>query len=201
MKMVLTPSVKEAFDLSKESDKTKEAYGQTRIGQSMLLARRLVERGSRFVTAAGYKAGEWDTHSDNDKAMREKLAPPLDQGLSALLEDLKQRGLLESTVVVVMGEFGRGLKNHTRGRDHWPQCWSVAIGGGGIRGGQVIGASDAQGMYVADRMVTLGDVYATIYRAFGIDWEKTYMSPIGRPVKIANSIDDKSGEPILELGA
>jgi hypothetical protein len=199
MKMVLTPSVKEAFDLSQESEKTKQAYGKNRVGQSMLLARRLVERGSRFVTAAGYKTYGWDTHSDNDKALRDKLVPPFDQGFSALLEDLRQRGLLESTVVIVMGEFGRSLKNPTGGRDHWPQCWSMVMGGGGIRGGQVIGASEGKGMYVANRLVTLGDAYATIYKAFGIDWEKEYMSPIGRPVKIANSIGDVTGKPIIGL--
>ena len=87
----------------------------------------------------------------------------------------------------------------TDGRDHWPECWSLVLGGGGIRGGQVIGASDERAAYVADRMVTMGDVYATVYKAFGIDWEKTYMTPIGRPVKIANSIDDKTGVPIHEL--
>lgn len=101
--------------------------------------------------------------------------------------------------MIVMGEFGRGPKNPNHGRDHWPQCWSLALGGGGIRGGQVIGSSDANGMYVADRQVTMGDVYATIYKAFGIDWEKTYISPIGRPVKIADSIEDKTGVPIREL--
>jgi hypothetical protein len=199
LKMVLAPSVREAFDISKESQKTRDAYGRNRVGQSMLLARRLVESGSRFVTAAGYKSQEWDTHGDNDKKLRDELVPPFDQAFSALLEDLDQRGLLESTVVIVMGEFGRGPKNPNHGRDHWPQCWSVALGGGGIRGGQVIGASDAKGMYVAERQVTMGDVYATIYKAFGIDWEKTYMSPIGRPVKIANSIEDKTGVPISEL--
>jgi hypothetical protein len=199
LKMLLTPSVKEAFDLSKESDKTKEAYGSHRFGQSVLLARRLVEAGSRFVTAAGYKHIAWDTHGDNDRRLREDLTPPFDQAISALLEDLEQRGLLESTIVIAMGEFGRTLKNPNHGRDHWPKCWSLAIGGGGIRGGQVVGASDAKGLYVADRQVTMGDLYATIYKAFGIDWEKTYMSPIGRPVKIANSIDDATGIPVHEL--
>lgn len=199
LRILMTPSVKEAFDLSKESEKTREAYGSHRFGQSVLLARRLVEAGSRFVTSAGYKHGEWDTHADNDKRLREDLAPHFDQAFSTLLEDLDQRGLLESTVVIAMGEFGRTRKNPKHGRDHWPHCWSLVIGGGGIRGGQVIGASDDQGDYVADRMTTMGDVYATIYKAFGIDWEKTYMSPIGRPVKIANSLDDKTGTPVHEL--
>ncbi len=199
LKMLLTPSVKEAFDLSKESEKTRDAYGRHRFGQSTLLARRLVEAGSRFVTAAGYKAMDWDTHRENDEKLRDTLAPTFDQAFAALLEDLDQRGMLESTVVIAMGEFGRTLKNPANGRDHWPGCWSLVIGGGGIRGGQVIGASDDKGVYVADRMTTMGDVYATIYKAFGIDWEKTYMSPIGRPVKIANSIDDATGVPVHEL--
>ena len=165
------------------------------------MARRLVEHGCRFVTAAGYDFNAWDAcHSKNDAYNRDELVPVLDQSLSALVDDLRQRGLLESTIVLVMGEFGRTPHiNPALGRDHWPHCWSLAIGGGGIRGGQVIGASDERGARVAERMVTMGDIYATIYKAFGIDWEKTYMTPIGRPIKIANSIEDKTGEPIREL--
>lgn len=200
LRMILSPSVKEAFDLSKESEKVKDAYGRHSFGQSVLLARRLVEAGARFVTAAGYKTIEWDTHGDNDKGHRDKLCPSFDQAFSTLLQDLHERGLLESTVVIAMGEFGRTPHiNPKAGRDHWPQCWSLVLGGGGIQGGHVIGASDARGGYVEDRMITMGDIYATIYKAFGIDWEKTYMTPIGRPVKIANSIDDKTGVPIKEL--
>ena len=199
-KMILSPKVRDAFDMSKEPEKLKDAYGRHPFGQGLLLARRLVEAGARFVTAAGYKTIEWDTHADNDKGHRETLTPSLDQAFSTLLEDLEQRGLLESTVIIAMGEFGRTPHiNSKRGRDHWPECWSLVLGGGGIQGGQVIGASDERGAYVADRMITMGDVYATIYKAFGIDWEKTYMTPIGRPVKIANSIDDATGVPIKEL--
>ena len=109
-------------------------------------------------------------------------------------------GLLRSTLVIAMGEFGRGPQvNPGNGRDHWPQCWSVVLGGGGIAGGQVVGASDEQGGYVADRQVTIGDLFATLYKTLGIDWEKTYMTPIGRPVKIANSIGDATGVPLKEL--
>lgn len=200
LKMILSPEVKKAFDLSQESEKTKNAYGRDRVGQSVLLARRLVESGCRFVTASGYKHGQWDTHSENEKLMKETLGPSLDQTLSVLLEDLEQRGLLETTVVLAMGEFGRTPHiNPAKGRDHWPDCWSVAVGGGGIQGGHVVGASDEKGAYVADRLVSIGDLYATIYKAMGIDWTKTYMSPIGRPIYIANTFEDKAGVPIAEL--
>jgi uncharacterized protein (DUF1501 family) len=124
----------------------------------------------------------------------------LDRALSALLDDLEGRGLLESTVVAVMGEFGRTPHvNSFNGRDHWNHCWSVVLGGGGIKGGQVVGASDEKGAYVADRMVSLGDLYATVYKALGVDWTKTYNTPVGRPVYIANSTGDKVGEPIKAL--
>jgi uncharacterized protein (DUF1501 family) len=199
-KMILTPAVRDAFDLSKESDKMKDRYGKDSIGQSCLLARRLVEAGSRFVTAAGYHGTSWDTHSDNDKGHRDRLTPPLDRTLTALVEDLEERGLLESTLVIAMGEFGRTpIINANLGRDHWPNCWSLALAGGGIKTGQVIGVSDERGANVIDRVVTMGDLYATIYQALGIDWKKEYMSPIGRPVKIANSLDDKTGSPVKEL--
>ena len=198
--MILAPEVRKAFDLSQEPEKTREAYGRTGFGQSVLLARRLVESGSRFVTAGGYKGQAWDTHYDNDKLLRETLGPSFDQTVSALITDLDQRGLLESTLIIAMGEFGRTADiNLDRGRDHWCYCWSVLLGGGGIRCGQVVGASDEHGAYVADRGVSMGDVFATVYKAFGIDWTKEYMHPIGRPIKIANSIDDLTGTPIREL--
>ncbi len=199
-KMILTPAVRDAFDLSKESEKTKEAYGKDSVGQSVLLARRLVEAGSRFVTAAGYHGNSWDTHSDNDKGHRDRLAPTLDRSLTALIDDLSERGLLDTTLVIAMGEFGRTpVINPNLGRDHWPNCWSMALAGAGIKTGQVVGASDERGYNVTDRVVTMGDLYATIYKALGIDWTKEYMSPIGRPVKIANSLDDRTGDPVKEL--
>ena len=199
LNMILSPAVREAFDLSKESDSTKEAYGKDSFGQSVLLARRLVESGSRFVTAAGYHGNSWDAHSNNDKRHRDALVPPLDRALSTLLLDLDQRGLLESTVVLAMGEFGRTPEiNPDGGRDHWPYCWSLVIGGGGLAVGQVVGASDERGAS-GDRRITMGDLFATIYKAMGIDWHKEYMHPIGRPVKIANSIDGETGRPIPEL--
>jgi len=199
-KMILTPAVRDAFDMSKEPEKLKERYGKDSVGQSLLLARRLVEAGSRFVTAAGYHGNSWDTHSDNDKGHRDRLAPTLDRGLTALVEDLDERGLLESTLVVAMGKFGRTpMINPNLGRDHWPNCWSLALAGGGIKTGQVIGKSDERGHNVVERVVTMGDLYATIYQALGIDWRKEYMSPIGRPIKIANLLEDRTGEPVTEL--
>jgi len=198
--MLLTPTVRDAFDLSRESEKTRDRYGRDSVGQSALLARRLVEAGTRFVTAAGYHANSWDTHSANDNGHRDRLTPPLDRTLSALLEDLDERGLLDSTVVLAMGEFGRTPElNPALGRDHWPNCWSLVLGGGGIRGGQVVGVSDERGFNPVGRPVSMGDVFATIYKAFGIDWQKEYASPAGRPIKIANALDDRTGEPLKEL--
>lgn len=199
-RMLLTPAVRDAFDLSNEPDKTRERYGRDSVGQSALLARRLVEAGTRFVTTAGFHANSWDTHSGNDSGHRDRLAPPLDRTLSVLLEDLDERGLLDSTVVLAMGEFGRTPElNPAMGRDHWPNCWSLALGGGGIRGGQVIGSSDERGFNPTGKPTSMGDIFATIYKAFGIDWEKEYMSPAGRPVKIANALDDRTAEPLKEL--
>ena len=202
--MILSPAVREAFDLSKESEKLKDAYGRHTVGQSALIARRLVEAGSRFVTVVDLNRVEtgrdWDTHGNNDEQHRDALVPVLDQVLSTLLTDLEERGLLSSTIVIAMGEFGRTPDlNPKGGRDHWNHCWSLVLGGGGIRGGTVVGESDERGAYVKDRMVTIGDLFATLYKALGIDWSKEYMHPIERPLKIANSIDDKTGEPIKEL--
>jgi hypothetical protein len=199
-KMLLNPAVREAFDLSKESDKLRDRYGRDAVGQSALMARRLVEAGTRFVTAAGFHSNSWDTHAKNDEGHRDRLCPPLDRTLSTLLDDLKDRGLYDSTIVLAMGEFGRTpFVNNDRGRDHWPNCWSLAIGGGGVAGGRVVGASDADGAQVVSRATSMGDLFATIYKAFGIDWTKEYDTPIGRPIKIANSLEDQTGQPLNEL--
>jgi len=199
-KMLLNPKVRDAFDLSKESEKLRDRYGRDAVGQSALLARRLVEAGTRFVTAAGYHSNSWDTHAKNDEGHRDRLCPTLDRTLSALLDDLDERGLLDSTIVLAMGEFGRTpFVNPDLGRDHWPTCWSLALGGGGIKGGQLIGSSDAEGANVTSAATSMGDVFATIYKAFGIDWTKEYDTPIGRPIKIANALDDSTGTPIQGL--
>jgi uncharacterized protein (DUF1501 family) len=198
--MVLNPAVRQAFDLDKESDKLRDRYGRDSVGQSALMARRLVEAGARFVTAAGFHSNSWDTHAKNDEGHRDKLCPPLDRTLAALIDDLAERGLLDSTVVLAMGEFGRTpFVNPDRGRDHYPSCWSLVLGGGGIKGGQVVGGSDETGSNVTSRATSMGDVFATIYKAFGIDWTKEYDTQIGRPIKIANSYDDGTAEPIREL--
>jgi hypothetical protein len=199
-KMLLNSQVREAFDLSKEPEKLRDRYGRDTIGQSALMARRLVEAGTRFVTAAGYHSNSWDTHARNDEGHRDRLCPTLDRTLSALLDDLSERGLLDSTIVLAMGEFGRTpFVNPDLGRDHWPTCWSLVLAGGGIRGGQVVGSSDEEGANVTSSATSMGDVYATIYQAFGIDWMKEYDTPIGRPIKIANSLDDATGAPIRGL--
>ena len=198
--MLLTPGVRNAFDLSKESEKTKDAYGRDSVGQSLLLARRLVEAGTRFVTAAGFHGNSWDTHSFNDKGHRDRLTPPLDHSLSALIDDMSARGLYDEVIVVVMGEFGRTPNINSRlGRDHWPTCWSLAIGGGGLKTGLTVGKSDERSAYVVERKTSIGDLFATIYKALGIDWTHEYMTPVGRPIKIANSFEDATGEPVHEL--
>lgn len=199
-KMLLNPKVRDAFNLAKEPEKLRDKYGRDAVGQSALLARRLVEAGTRFVTAAGYHSNSWDTHAKNDDGHRDRLCPTLDRTLSALLDDLDERGLLSSTIVLAMGEFGRTpFVNPDLGRDHWPNCWSLALAGGGIQGGQVIGSSDEEGANVTSRATSMGDVFATIYKAFGIDWTKEYPTPIGRPIKIANGLDDSTGSPIAGL--
>jgi hypothetical protein len=198
--LILNPAVRKAFDLGAEPESLRDRYGRDSVGQSALLARRLVEAGTRFVTVAGYHAAGWDTHSKNDESHRDRLCPSLDRTLSALLDDLDQRGLLETTIVLAMGEFGRTpFQNPDRGRDHYPACWSLALGGGGIKTGQVVGSSDETGSNVTSREHDMGNICATIYKALGIDWTKEYETPIGRPIKIANSLDDSTASPIPDL--
>jgi hypothetical protein len=178
----------EAFDLSKEPDKVRERYGRHSWGQSHLLARRLVEAGTRFVTTVNGPSITWDTHKDNFNSLKNRLVPPMEQAYAALLDDLEERGLLESTLVVWMGEFGRSPKINTdTGRDHWPGCYSVLLSGGGVRGGQVIGSSDATGAYPKDRPITPADIHASIYAALGYDHrEISYHSADGRPVPLTD---------------
>lgn len=172
---------KEAFDLSQEDDKVRERYGRNQFGQSCLLARRLVERGVPFVTV---NRGGWDTHEKNFEALK-NLLPELDTAFSALLEDLQQRGLLDSTVVVWQGEFGRTPKidwspQWQGGRHHWPNAFSMAVAGGGFQGGHVVGSSDEKGETVKDRPCYPWDLCASIYRQLGIDYNKRLPHPQGR---------------------
>jgi hypothetical protein len=188
-----------AFNLEEEKDALRDAYGRNLFGQGCLLARRLVEQGVPFVevTLGGLNGGTfgWDTHQQNFDAVR-GLSGVLDPAWGTLMEDLKQRGLLDSTLVVWMGEFGRTPRiTGQQGRDHFPNAWSTVLAGGGIKGGQVIGATSPDGMTIKDRPVTVPDFLATICRALGIDPTKQNLSNVGRPIRIA----DKSAEPIKEV--
>jgi uncharacterized protein (DUF1501 family) len=185
----------EAFDLSKEPDSVRDRYGRHQWGQSHLLARRLVEAGTRFVTTVNGPSIIWDTHKDNTKRLRDTLVPPMEQAYAALLDDLDERGLLETTLVVWMGEFGRTPKiNADGGRDHWPGCYTVALAGGGIRGGQVVGASDSIGAYPVERAVSPSDIHATVFAALGYDNRSiTYQQVDDRPIPLSE------GTPIAEL--
>ena len=180
-----------AFEIQRESDAVRQAYGPKTVGQCCLLARRLVERGVPFVTV-NHKG--WDTHNQLVTRLKDGFAgartpvgliPSLDQALNALIVDLGQRGMLDETLVVVMGEFGRTPKLNTAGgRDHWPRVFSVLMAGGGIQGGQVVGSSDPIGESPADRPVTPSDLAATIYSRLGIDPSTEIHTPDGRPVRL-----------------
>jgi len=179
-RMVLSPQM-EAFDLSREPDQVREAYGQTDFAAGCLLARRLVEAGVTFVEVG---LGNWDTHDDNFNRTK-ALAGELDQPFAQLIADLKGRGRLDKTLVIWMGEFGRTPRINPRGgRDHFPRAFSAVLAGGGVRGGQVIGSTSSGGDDVADRPVKVEDLFRTFYKSLGIDPEKENMSPIGRPIKI-----------------
>lgn len=185
----------DAFNLDRENDKTRMRYGETKFGRGCLMARRLVETGVTFVEVG---LGGWDTHSDTFESHRTRLQPELDQGLSALVEDLARRGLLEKTLVVCMGEFGRTPRiNQNAGRDHWARCWSVVIGGCGIRGGQVVGKTNRDGTAVEDRPLDIPDLLATCYTALGIPIDTSYETPNGRPYWVVNR--EAGAKPIREL--
>ena len=189
--LVASSKAKEAFDLSAESKQVRQRYGTRTIGQSCLLARRLVERGVPFVTVTNRG---WDTHDNLHTRLKDGytgarvpvgLIPSLDLAFSGLIADLSERGMLDETLIVVMGEFGRTPKLNTRGgRDHWPRVFSVAMAGGGVRGGQVVGSSDAVGESPHDRPVTPSDLAATIYSLLGIDPKLELHTPDGRPVRV-----------------
>jgi len=200
---LLTHAARNAFDLGEENSRTRDAYGRSTFGQSCLLARRLVEGGVRVVTvnmhATVFNQVTWDCHgsapfSTLDDYARE-LLPTFDRAFSALIDDLDHRGRLDSTLVLAAGEFGRTPRlNAAGGRDHWPGVWSVALAGGGVRGGQVVGASDADAGAPADRPVTPQDLLATIYHSLGIDGKQYLTSPDGESRALV-----EDGEPIREL--
>jgi hypothetical protein len=188
-----------AFDLDREPARLRDAYGRNPFGQGCLLARRLVERGVPFIEVSLGGAGgfEWDTHQNNFEKVRE-LSGVLDAAWATLMDDLKSRGLLERTLIVWMGEFGRTPKiNGDRGRDHFPQAWTAVLGGGGIKGGQVVGQTSAGGDAIERRPVSVPDLLATVCRALGIDPKKSNPSNVGRPI----SLVDKAGKPLEDLVA
>jgi hypothetical protein len=180
--LMKSEKAKQAFKIEEETDKVRERYGRTSFGQSTLLARRLVEAGVRFLTVG--LAG-WDHHQNIFPEMKNTYLPDLDRSVSALLEDLDQRGMLDSTLVVMNSEFGRTPEiNGSAGRDHWPNAFSAIVAGGGVRGGRVWGATDEKGGFVKDNPVQIPDFVATIYKKLGIDPQKEYISNIGRPIKL-----------------
>ncbi len=181
------------FDLSQESAATREKYGRGSFGQGCLLARRLIEKGVSFVEVSLGDSGRWDTHGNNFATVRE-LSTELDAGWSALLDDLEARGLLESTTILWMGEFGRTPKiNGGAGRDHFPNAWSAVLAGGGIRGGQTYGRTSIDGMTVESGKMDVGDLFATLCGALQIDHRMLNTSNIGRPFRIAE------GQPVKEV--
>lgn len=192
--LMKSPRAKKAFNIAEEPDALRAQYGKTSMGQGCLLARRLVESGVRFVSV-GKGENAWDHHGNLFPSYANEFMPELDQCFSALLTDLEQRGMLDTTLVLLTGEFGRTAEiNVNNGRDHWPNCFSLVLAGAGVPGGQVIGESDKDGMYVKDHPVEVPDLMATIFKKVGVDFEKEYISNIGRPLKVAE------GKPLGFLG-
>ena len=180
------------FDLSEEKDAIRDKYGRNLFGQGCLLARRLVERGVSFVEVT---LGNWDTHNNNFDQVK-NLCGTLDAAWASLMDDLKDRGLLDTTTIVWMGEFGRTPKiNQQKGRDHFPNAWSTVLAGGGLKGGQAIGKTSKDGTTVEERLTSTRDMLATLCSALGIDYSKTNPSNVGRPIRIV----DKPCTPVAEV--
>jgi hypothetical protein len=205
-RLMTSTQAREAFDLSQEPTEIRERYGMNRFGQCCLLSRRLIESGVRFVTINTFLTVfdeiTWDIHGSKPftsiAGMRDIVAPMYDQAYSALIADLDQRGMLDSTLVCNLAEFGRTPRvNPAGGRDHWPQCYSVYFAGGGVKGGRVVGASDPIAAVPADRPVQPGDIMATIFHSLGLDPEGTLPGPNGRPFPLV----DSQFHPIHELFA
>lgn len=189
----------EAFDLTQEPDELRDAYGRNLFGQGCLLARRLVERGVPFVEVSltsvpGQNFFGWDTHQNNFEAVQ-ALSGVLDAGWGTLMEDLTSTGLIDTTTILWMGEFGRTpIINTNTGRDHYPKAWTTVLAGGGIAGGQAVGATSPDGIEVADRPIGVGDLLATLITALGIDPMQQNMSNVGRPIRLA----DPEASPVKE---
>jgi uncharacterized protein (DUF1501 family) len=195
--LLTSPQTQRALDIHREPARTRDRYGRTTYGQSCLLARRLVEAGVRFVSVYYSPGiGGWDTHKDNFTTLQDSRLPNTDVAVSALLEDLHERCLLDETLVVWMGEFGRTPRvNRDAGRDHWPQCYTVLLAGGGVRGGRVYGASDPTGAFPRDNPLRPDDIAATLFTALGLDPTLEIRDQLGRPFPISR------GEPIEGLFA
>ena len=190
VRLMRSPAL-EAFELQKVKPETLERYGDTAFGRGALLARRLVENGVRFVQV---NRGGFDTHSNNFPAMRAH-GDVMDPALASLIADLKDRGMLDKTLIMMVSEFGRTPRiNDTAGRDHWAAVFSCFMAGGGIKGGQVIGSSDEDAMRPDDRPVEVADLHATLCHALGINHEKEVMPPLQRPMKLVDG-----GAPVMEL--
>jgi hypothetical protein len=183
--LVRSPKAKQAFAIEDEPETVREKYGRTSLGQGCLLARRLIEAGVRLVTVSnGYY--KWDHHAKVFENLSDRYLPELDRALASLLEDLHARGMLGSTLVIATGEFGRTPEvNVNAGRDHWPNVFSILVAGAGVPGGQVWGSSDADGMYVRDNPVEIPDLVATIFQKVGVDFNKEYLTRIGRPFRLS----------------
>ena len=195
--------VRAAFDLGREPAALRNRYGSHEWGQGALLARRLVEAGVTFIMMQCGLRQDWDTHKQNFPTLKDKLLPPLDRAVSALLSDLAQRGMLQKTLVLLMGEFGRTPRigeitsnNNTdqSGRDHWPNCFTCLLAGGGLRTGQVVGSSDRIGAYPRDRATHAHDLFATMYHTLGIDYHTIFHDRQSRPIPVLSD-----GHPIPEL--
>ena len=205
-KLMASKTAREAFDLRAEDSATRDRYGRTRFGQSCLLARRLIERGVRFVTVNMFETvfneTTWDIHGSAPfspiECYKNEVGPNFDNAYTALLSDLARRGMLENTMVLAFGEFGRTPKiNPAGGRDHHPGCWTALFAGGAIRGGQVVGASDETGNAPKDRPVNPAEIAATVYKGLGIELGTELPGPQGRPIRLV----DSGVEPIDELYA
>ena len=184
-----------AFDLSKEPQSLRERYGNTRVGQEAILARRLAEAGVPFTLVNFSRNQDWDTHSNNFKRLKNTRLPNLDRAVSTLLDDLEDRSMLETTLVAVITEFGRTPKiNKMAGRDHWSDVFSIMMAGGGLKAGQVIGTSNSRGEVPQDRPVHINDVLATIYRQLSVPIDRVHYDGFGRPVPVLYE-----GEAIPEL--